>query len=363
MNKIKYPYIKIFQSNANYIKSINKSIVKKEMSFGKKCEVLENQLKKFFKVKYVVLTTNGTSALMMAALAMKIKARDKIICNNAAWIAAINPFLILKAKIYLVDTLKDSEKVNFFELNKLIKKTKPKLVILVHLNGQPNYDEEFEKLKIKYKFKVIEDAAQAFLAADKKKKKWGTKFEIGCFSLSITKPMHMIYGGCCVTNDKNIYDKLYAIRNNGMFAKDTFDHLSKTIGLNFKPSDIHASVGIENLKNSNKIKKKIIENHKVYKDRLRNKNLKFINLEGKNSVPNFAQIITKNRKKFMNFFKKNNLGVSKGLKCLSDNASLKYNSSMLKNSKNLSEMLVRLPFGAGYTQNEIKKICKILNKY
>ena len=75
---------------------------------GKYTYLLENKLKKILKVKNVVLTTSGTSALMMASMALNINYK-KIICSNLTWIATINPSLILGAKIYLIDTDRDTQ--------------------------------------------------------------------------------------------------------------------------------------------------------------------------------------------------------------------------------------------------------------
>ena len=71
---------------------------------------------------------------------------------------------------------------------------------------------------------------------------------MGCFSLSITKPIHMIYGGFCTTNSKNA-DKLISIRNNGVNAKPENARLeiASSMGLNLKPSDVHSAIGLENL--------------------------------------------------------------------------------------------------------------------
>ena len=81
----------------------------------------------------------------------------------------------------------------------------------------------------------------------------GTKYEVGCFSLSITKPINMIYGGFCATNSKKIYNKLIAIRNNGVNAEpeNARLELASELGLNLKPSDLHASIGLINLNSRN----------------------------------------------------------------------------------------------------------------
>ena len=68
---------------------------------------------------------------------------------------------------------------------------------------------KFHELKKKLKFKVIEDAAQAFLSSKTDENKpCGVKYEIGCFSLSIAKPIHMIYGGFCATRYQKDFRKI-----------------------------------------------------------------------------------------------------------------------------------------------------------
>ena len=240
---------------------------------------------------------------------------------------------------------------------------KPKVVILVHLNGQPNYNKNFDKLKKKMKFFVIEDAAQAFLSYDEKKINCGTKNEIGCYSFSIAKPIHMIYGGFCVTNNKLIAQRLLAARNNGMYPRFEKSALATTIGLNLKPSDLHAAVGIENLKTAKQKRLALLDNYNAYKKHINNKKIHFLEIQGTNSVPNFAQVLVKNRLSFLNFCKKNNIGVTTGLRGISETGMIKEKNSKFKNSFYLSKHLVRIPFGTGYKKSEIIKISSILNKY
>ena len=144
---MKYPWFKPFK-NISYIKNdIPKIIKNNKATMGEYSKKLENKLKKILKVKYVVLTTSGSSALMMATLALGIGPGKKVICSDMTWIATLNPSLICKSKIYLVDTLPKSQRVCFKNLNKLIKKIKPDLVILVHLSGENVYNEEFNFLQ------------------------------------------------------------------------------------------------------------------------------------------------------------------------------------------------------------------------
>ena len=193
---------------------------------------------------------------MMATLALGAKSKTKVICTDMTWIASINPSLICGADVYLVDTIKESQKVNFDKLNNLIKKIRPDLI---HHNPEPVYNKEFNLLKKSFKFKVIEDAAQSFLVKNINKKFIGTNYEIGCFSLSITKIINMVYGGFCVTNSDNLAKKLFSIRNNGVNAEpeNAKLELANRPGLNLKPSDLHSFIGLINLNNKKLILNKV----------------------------------------------------------------------------------------------------------
>ena len=61
-----------------------------------------------------------------------------------------------------------SHNVDYSLLNKKILQLKPDIVIITHLNGDASFNDEFDSLKKKLKFKVIEDTAQAFMVKYKK---------------------------------------------------------------------------------------------------------------------------------------------------------------------------------------------------
>ncbi len=361
---MKYPWFKSLHNTSLFSKNIIHSVKNKKMTMGHKSYELENRIKKILKVKYAVLTTSGTSALMMATVASEIKSGDIVVAPNLTWVATTNPARIMGGKFILVDTKKYSQQVDFNELNQKIKKYRPKLVYLVHLNGKPTYNKDFDKLKKKYKFFVIEDAAQAFLSKRNSSSPCGTKYDIGCFSLSITKPIHMIYGGFCTTNSKKIADKLISIRNNGVNSKPENARLeiASSMGLNLKPSDVHSAVGLENLNNISFNKNHLRKLHNFYNKFLKNNKIKFLNLQGKGITPCYNEAIIDNRDNFINFCNKNSIGLHLGIRCLSE-TNIKHIKDNFQNSIHLSKNLVRLPSGPGYKINEIKEVIKILNKY
>ncbi|MBC8303368.1 MAG: DegT/DnrJ/EryC1/StrS family aminotransferase [Pelagibacterales bacterium] len=362
----KYPWFKPFNTTSKLIKKIPSFLKRNKNTMNIYSQKLEDKLKKILKVKHVILTTSGTSALMMATLALGTKSKTKVICTNMTWIGSINPSFICGSDVYLVDTIPNSQKVNFAKLNNLIKKIKPDIVILVHLSGEPIFNKEFNKLKKKFKFQVIEDASQTFFIQNNKKKFIGTNFEIGCFSLSITKIINMVYGGFCSTNSSILAQKLIAIRNNGVNAEPENARLELAIqpGLNLKPSDLHSYIGLINLSQRKLILSKINEIFLIYKKKLNNKYIKLLDVRAIDFPSIYVSAFTKNRDNFYQYCKKNNLGIHLGTRCIHETRIIKKKLlSNFPNSTYLSRHLVRLPCGPGYTKKEISNAIKILNSY
>ena len=362
--KVRFPWFKPASHDQLYSRGIMQIVNEGRMTMGKECYQLEDKLKKILKVKHVVLTTSGTSALTMATIAMDVNHKTKVLCTDMTWIATVNPAQIMGAKIILADTEKKSQRVSFAEINKCIKKFKPELVYLVHLNGEPTYNEEFNKLKKLYGFSVIEDAAQSFFVKMKDNKFCGTKYEIGCFSLSISKLVNMVYGGFCTTNSDQLATQLISIRNNGVKGIPEFADmkLASSHGLNLKPSNIHAKLGLINLHNINK-KINVVSNiYKTYIKNLKNRSIKILRTEDKNALPIYILAVPQSRRKFIKFCSKNGIGLHYNIRALHETKLFKNNGNFI-NSTRQSKNIIRLPSGPGYSLNDIKKIIKILNKY
>ena len=175
----------------------------------------------------------------------------------------------------------------------------------------------------------------------------------------------MVYGGFCVTNSKDIAKRLRAIRNNGIDAEpeNAKLQLSTIIGLNFKPSDMHASVGLSNLKLLRENVKNVKQIHDTYKNFLNNKRLDFLKKETHSSIPIYNCVFVRDRNKFIKFCENNEIGIHLGLRGLHEHAPYKKNHTRFKSSYFISKHLIRLPSGPGYSAQEIKQVCKILNRF
>jgi len=119
----------------------------------------------------------------------------------------------------------------------------------VHIFGNPAKMDEIMAIAKKHNLYVIEDCAQAPMATYKDKL-IGSMGDVGIFSLNYHKHIHTGEGGVVVTNNDNIAERIYLIRNHGenivepKGVKDAFN----THGFNFRMTEMEAAVGIEQLK-------------------------------------------------------------------------------------------------------------------
>ena len=121
----------------------------------------------FLKIKFCLGVANGTDALEIAIKALNLKKGSEVIVPANTWISTAEAVLSNHLKIKFVD-IDETHNICIKDLSKKINKN-TSAVIIVHLFGNPANISEILKLK-KYKFKLIEDCAQAHGAEYKGKK-------------------------------------------------------------------------------------------------------------------------------------------------------------------------------------------------
>ena len=238
---------------------------------GKKVLKFEKDIKKFFKVKYAITVNSWTSGLIASIGSIDIKPGDEIILPPFTMSACAASILHWSA----IPVFADVDPKTFClspksVLKKITKKTKA--IMLVDITGHPSDIDSFNKIAKKYKLKIIIDAAQSIGAKYIKKKKYtGTVGDVGGYSFNIHKHINTGEGGVIVTNNKNIANKAYLIRNHGenMVNKIKTNNLSNLIGYNFRLGEIEAAIGIEQLKKLPKILKKIQKNGELLNKELK----------------------------------------------------------------------------------------------
>ena len=235
-------------------------------SQGKKTELFEKNLSEYFPSN-VVVVNNGTSAITAALLAHGIKSGDKVVVPDYTFIATSSAAKIIGAEVLVADVNPNTLNVKLESIEKLVKQYDVKAVIVVDMAGLPLDLEPIIELAKRYKFVLIEDAAQA-IGSEYKNKKIGSFEHTTTFSFTVAKTITTIEGGCITTGDKKIHERLLQIRNFGRAGDGQYIHRLNSV--NFRFNDIQAALGIKQLEKINDFVTRRIEIANAYEKNIKN---------------------------------------------------------------------------------------------
>ena len=227
---------------------------------------------------HAVAVNSATSALHIACLALDLGPGDWLWTSPNTFVATANCSLYCGAKVDFVDIDPDTYNMSVTSLaSKLAIAEKkgllPKIVIPVHLAGQPCDMIAIHKLSKQYGFKIIEDASHAIGASyNQIKVGSSTHSDITVFSFHPVKIITTGEGGMALTNDKIIANRLLNLRNSGntknkLFMKprpedEIWNYQQIELGFNYRMTDIQAALGLSQLKRLDQF---IIKRRKIAK--------------------------------------------------------------------------------------------------
>ncbi len=268
--------IPLFQLNFDEkeIEAVVETIRSKWISTGPKCEELERDFSQMLDVKHAVSLTNCTDALHLACVLCDIKEGDEVLCPSLSFVASVNCIRYVGATPVFCD-IKGLDDMNIDpkEIEKNIT-SKTKAIVVVHMAGFPADMDEIMRIARKHNLKVIEDACHGPLS-EYKGKKLGTISDVGCFSFFSNKNISTGEGGMLVTNNDEYGKRCRLLRSHGMttmsYQRATGHATSYDVvdlGYNFRMDDIHASIGIVQLKKLRTDLGKRIDVRKYYVEKL-----------------------------------------------------------------------------------------------
>jgi len=220
----------------------------------------EEILKDYLGVKYLLLTSNGTTAMHLVALALRDKTgATEIIAPNSVYVAAWNslrfttPFLM-----YVTDTDLDTWNYPEEELRQNIYRANACLVVH-NLGNIVNVPE----LKRKYPhITFIEDSCEGF-GGTYEGKKAGTESLASAYSWYANKSITSGEGGAFVTNDEKLY--ILAKKRRGQGQSETrFVH--DILGFNYRLTNLQAALLVAQLEQLSKIQVLKESRYLNYKD-------------------------------------------------------------------------------------------------
>lgn len=199
----------------------------------------EKSFAEYIGVQYALSTSSCTGALHLALVTLGVGKGDEVIVPDMSWIATASAVRYTGAKPVFADILSDSWCIDPRDIeNKITDKTK--VIIPVHLYGQPCLMYDILDIAEKYNLKVVEDAAPS-VGAEYEYRKTGSFGDIGCFSFQGAKILSTGEGGMLVTNDTELFHKVKHFAEHGR-ASAGFE--ISDIGFKYKMSNLQAAMGL-----------------------------------------------------------------------------------------------------------------------
>lgn len=215
-----------------------KEIMKSAMFIGgPDLDGFESEFAEFCDAKFCLGVNSGTDALRFALLAAGVQNGDEVITVPNTFIATTEAISQVGATPVFVDINPETCNINVNCIEEMIS-TRTRVILPVHLYGQPADMDPILEIARKYNLIVIEDACQAH-GATYKEKKVGSIGVAGCFSFYPGKNLGAFgEGGAVVTDDEEITGKIRMIRDHGQQKK----YFHEIEGYNGRMDAIQASV-------------------------------------------------------------------------------------------------------------------------
>jgi len=321
---------------------------------GPVVERFEHQFAKFVGTKYAVATTSGTTALHLALISIGISKGDEVIVSSFSFIATANVVLFCDANPVFCDVNPRTFNIDVEKIESLITK-KTKAIMPVHLYGQPADMKLILEISEKHGLFVVGDAAQAH-GARYDDEMVGSFGDIECFSFYATKNMTTGEGGMVTTNNIDIAESLFSLRNHGR-EKTKWGYEHGRLGYNFRMTDVAAAIGIEQLKKLPEFNKKRRKNAMYFNEKLVDIEVPYI-LENVEHVYHQYTIKSKDRATVIKCLRDNDIGFGiyypKPLHFYSHLS--KYSHNDLKNSEKISQEVLSLPVHPALSLEDLEKI-------
>lgn len=204
---------------------------------GAHVDEFERLFADYLGVHHCIGCGNGTDALEITLKALDLGPGDEVIVPANSWISTAEAVTAVGATPVFVDVLEEELNIDPECLPKAISE-RTKCILVVHLTGRPARMEPIMSIARDQGILVVEDCAQAHGAAINDKKV-GTFGIVGTFSFYPTKNLGAYGdGGCMVTNDPQLAEKLRRISNHGQLSR----HDHQFPGRNSRLDSLQAAV-------------------------------------------------------------------------------------------------------------------------
>jgi len=212
-----------------------------------KAQELEKAITEVFGCTHAHLTSSGTAALTTAMSALNIGAGDEVIMPSFTFVASFEAVLSVGAVPILVD-VDETLTLSPAAVRAAIT-PKTKCVMPVHMCGSMADLDALKAICTEHNLILLEDACQS-IGGTYKGKALGTIGHAGTFSFDFVKTITCGEGGVVMTNSEEVWTKCDGYTDHGHDHKgvDRGADLHPFIGYNFRISELHAAVGLAQIR-------------------------------------------------------------------------------------------------------------------
>lgn len=332
-------------------------------STGKYVTQFEENFSKYCGVRYGVATSNGTTALHLALAALGIGEGDEVIVPDITFAATINAVIYTGATPVIVDIEEDSWCIDPNEIEKAITPN-TKAIIPVHIYGQPCDMGRICNIAREHDLYIVEDCAEAH-GAKWEDRKVGSFGIISCFSFFGNKVITTGEGGMCITDRKDLNEKMRMLRDHGMSKERKYYH--EVIGFNYRITNLQAAIGLAQLEHIDEIlewRESLEDEYRKVFAEVPGVRMQGNDFKDRKKIAWLVSVLVDENKRdrVLQKLKENNIDARAFFIPLSE---MKIYTGYAKNcvvSKRISKMGLNLPTTYEMDQSRIKKIALIMSE-
>ena len=204
---------------------------------GDEVRRLETSIAEYCQSKHAIGCASGSDALLLALMALDVKAGDEVITTPFSFFATRACVSRLGARPVFVDIDPHTYNIDPSRVADAIT-PRTKVIMPVHIYGQCAPMDPLLDLGRRHGIPVVEDAAQAIGATDNGRR-GGSMGLIGCFSFYPTKNLGGAGdGGILTTGDDEVAARLRRLRAHG--GSNEYEH--EEVGINSRLDELQAAV-------------------------------------------------------------------------------------------------------------------------
>jgi dTDP-4-amino-4,6-dideoxygalactose transaminase len=358
------------------VESISQTLRSGWWTSGPQVSALEREFESQLGIRHAIAVSNGTAALHLAFLALKLKTGEEVVTPSFTFVAATNMMLHIGGipRFSDVDSL-ECPVVSVESIERAITRN-TRGICVMHYGGYPCRMDSILDLAKKRNLWVVEDSAHAPGASFKGKAcgRWG---DIACFSFFGNKNITCAEGGMVTTENDDLAQELRRLRSHGMssltwdrFQGHSFSYDVLAPGFNYRMDDLRASILRVQLRSLDRVNCLRRERVQWYQKLLGNDSrwiIPFKEYEGDSAYHLFTVVLDKtiSRQKVMENMKAAGIQTSihyppiHQFSCYKD---LMTNDTDLKWTEDLGRNTLTLPLYAGLKEAQVELVCRTLQK-